>query len=338
METALQAPGIDMRASTAMRLPAGMASAGPAKEARSTTFTFEHKVFQVPSVFFALTEDRKPAMHIDYGDLRAAIELRAVRRGFGIPPCSNDDTMLDTVAGSLRFVRRIRPNDSIPREVLDGTASWAADESHHQTAYSRLTLQLASWMTGGTGVRLGRDQVRSLAVNPEVVSRVQSAVAEIVQKIGLQPHEKHVIVDRIEAFARELSYVEAIRERFDATRGIGQKVARLLALYKTDRMVGDNLTRVAALMRGPLAAFDAMFANVDAMIADVVGICQNYEERVVRLRAMRDDLFELYLMWEPIFERWQGQEIVKGKATEESVRLLFQFLARNYPQANTWKR
>jgi hypothetical protein len=193
-------------------------------------------------------------------------------------------------------------------------------------------------MTGGSGVRLARDQIRSLAANPEVVSRVQAAVAEIVQKVGLQPHEKHVIVDRIEAFARELSYVEAIRERFDAARGINQKIARLFALYKADRFVGDNLTRVAALMTGPLAAFETLFGNVDAAVADVVGICRTFDERVAQLRAMRDDLFELYLMWEPILSHWQEQEIVKAKGTEESIRQLFQFLARHYPQSSTWKR
>ena len=328
-----------MKSNAALRLPAGMATAGAgAKEARSTTFAFEHKVFQVPSVFFALTEDRKPAMHIDYGDLRAAIELRSVRSGFGIVPYSSDDLMLGTVEGSLRFVRKIRPNDSIPREVLDGTASWAIDDSHHQTAHSRLTLQLAAWMTGGNAVRLSRAQILTLATNPEVISRVQAAVAEIARKVDLQPHEKHKIIDRIEGFARELSYVEAIRERFDGARGISQKVARLLALYKTDRFVGDNLTRVATLMAGPLAAFETMFANVDAMIADIIGICQKYEERVAALRVMRDDLFELYLMWEPVLARWQEQEIIKSKPTEESVRLLFQFLARHYPQTNTWKR
>jgi hypothetical protein len=328
-----------MSSNTALRLPVGMTSARPeAKEARSTHFVFEHKVFEVPSVFFALTEDRKPAMHIDYGDLRAAIELRAVRSGFSIVPYSSDDTMLGVVEGSLRFVRKIRPNDSIPREVLDGTASWAIDDSHHQTAHSRLTLQLAAWMTGKTAAKLGRDQIRALAVNPDVVSRVQAAVAEIVQKVGLQAHEKHVIVDRIEAFAREFSYVEAIRERFEGARGISLKVARLLALYKADRFVGDNLTRVAALMAGPFAAFDKMFAAADAMVADIIGICQNFDERVASLRVMRDDLFELYLMWEPILDRWQNQQIIKSKPTEESIRLLFQFLARHYPQASTWKR
>jgi hypothetical protein len=193
-------------------------------------------------------------------------------------------------------------------------------------------------MTGKSAAKLARDQIRALAGNPEVVSRVQAAVADIVQQVGLRSDEKHVVVDRIEAFARELSYVEAIRERFDGARCIGQKVAKLLALYKTDRFVGENLTRVAALMQGPLAAFDAMFTSADAMTADIIGICQAYDERVAALRTMRDDLFELYLMWEPILTHWQELQVIKSKPTEESIRTLFQFLARHYPQTNTWKR
>ncbi len=308
------------------------------KQDRSTHFVFEHQVFTVPNAFFSLTEDRKPAFHIDYGDLRAAIELRSLRRGFSIPPRSHDDEMLGKVEGSLRFVRKIRPNDSIPREVLDGTASWATDESHHQVAHSRLTLQLASWMTGRSTGHIGRDQIRSLAGNPEVISRVQGAVAEIAQKIGLKSDEKHRIVDRIEAFAKELSYVEAIRERLEAAHAIQHKVARLLALYKNDRFVGDNLMRVAALMREPMSAFDVLFGKVDAMIADIIGICQNYEEKVAGLRTMRDDLFELYLLWEPMLQRWQEQPIEKSKFSEETVRAMFQFLARHYPQQTIWKR
>jgi hypothetical protein len=193
-------------------------------------------------------------------------------------------------------------------------------------------------MTGKSAAKLARDQIRALAGNPEVVSRVQAAVADIVQQVGLRSDEKHVVVDRIEAFARELSYVEAIRERFDGARCIGQKVAKLLALYKTDRFVGENLTRIASLMQGPLAAFDAMFISADAMTADIIGICQAYDERVAALRTMRDDLFELYLMWEPILTHWQELQVIKSKPTEESIRTLFQFLARHYPQTNTWKR
>lgn len=36
--------------------------------------------------------------------------------------------------------------------------------------------------------------------------------------------------------------------------------------------------------------------------------------------------------------RWQETQVVKSKPTLESIRQLFQFLARHYPQANIWKR
>ena len=150
----------------ALRLPADMMHAREdQKQERSTHFVFEHQVFAVPNVFFALTEDRTPAFHINYGDLRAAIELRSLRSGFAIRPHSHDDQMLGKVEGSLRFVRTIKPNDSIPREVVDGTASWAADESHHTVAHSRLTLQLTAWMTGRSTGHIGRAQIASLAGN-----------------------------------------------------------------------------------------------------------------------------------------------------------------------------
>jgi hypothetical protein len=234
-------------------------------------------------------------------------------------------------------VRRIRPNDSIPREVLDGTASWAADESHRIIAHGRLTLQLASWMTGNTA-HVRRDQIGALTANPAVVERVQAAVAEIAQRIGLADDQKHQIIDRIAAFAQELSYVEAIRERFDGATIIEQKVAKLLAIYKTDRFVGESLMRVSVLIKTPMLKFEMMFAEMDKNSADIVSICQAYDEKVALLRRTRDDMFELYMMWEPILDGWKGVAIEKCKPAEDLIRTTFQFLARNYPQQTAWKR
>lgn len=326
-----------MTANAALRLAETVDAPPPQDGERSTTFLFEHKVFDVPDIYFALTSDRKPALHINYGDLRAQIETKSLRRGFAIVAESADDRMLGVVEKSLRFVRRIHPNDSIPREVLDGTASWAADESHRIIAHGRLTLQLASWMTGNTA-HVRRDQIGALANNPAVVERVQAAVSEIAQRIGIVADEKHLIIDRIAAFAQELSYVEAIRERFDGTALIEQKVAKLMAIYKTDRFVGENLMRVAALIKTPVGIFEMMFAEMDKNSSDIVSICQAYDEKVAALRRTRDDMFELYMMWEPILDGWKGVAIEKCKPAEELIRTTFQFLARNYPQQTAWKR
>jgi hypothetical protein len=314
------------------------ADAMPAdSDERSTTFTFEHKVFDVPGIFFALTQDRKPALHINYGDLRAQIETKSLRRGFEIDPSSADDTMLRVVERSLRFVREIRPNDSIPREVLDGSASWAADECHRVIAHDRMMLQLAAWATGQR-VHVKRDQISALAKNPAVQEKVKASIDAVAEKLGFEHHEKPMILDRIAAFGRELAYIEAIRERLNQARAIEQKAAKLLAIYKGDRFVGENLMRVSSLLSAPLQGFDIRFSGIDNDTADIIGICQRYDEKVAHLRRTRDDLFELYMMWEPILFGWQNIAIEKCRPTEETIRSTFQFLARHYPQQTAWRR
>lgn len=312
-------------------------AAPPETDERSTVFTFEHKVFDVPGIYFALTQDRKPALHINYGDLRAQIETRSLRRGFEIEPASSDDTMLGVVERSLRFVREIRPNDSIPREVLDGTASWAADESHRIVAHDRMMLQLAAWSTGQR-VHVKRDQISALAKNPAVQEKVKASLEALAGKLGFQDHEIPMILDRIAAFGRELAYIEAIRERLNNARTIEQKVNKLSAIYKGDRFVGENLMRVAALLSAPIQSFDVRFSAIDSETADILGICQRYDEKVAALRRARDDLFEVYMMWEPILFGWQNIAIERSKASEETIRTTFQFLARNYPQQTAWRR
>jgi hypothetical protein len=332
-----------MSAHAALREPETVAAEGIAAESalpaadsseRSTTFLFEHKVFEVPGIYFAMTQDRKPALHINYGDLRAQIETRSLRRGFEIEPASADDTMLGVVERSLRFVREIRPNDSIPREVLDGTASWAADECHRVIAHDRMILQLAAWSTGQR-VHVKRDQISALAKNPAIQEKVKASLEAIAQKLSI---EEPRILDRIAAFGRELAYIEAIRERLNTARSIEQKVAKLLAIYKGDRFVGESLMRVAALLSAPIQSFDVRFSGIDNETADIVGICQRYDDKVVSLRRTRDDLFELYMMWEPILFGWQHIAVERSKATEETIRTTFQFLARNYPQQTAWRR
>ena len=331
-----------MIANAALREPAEISvpAAEPVPagaDERSTTFTFEHKVFELPDVYFAFTNDRKPALHISYGDLRAQIETKSLRRGFEIDAGSADGNMLTVVERSLRFVREIRPNDSIPREVLDGTASWAADECHRIIAHDRMMLHLAAWSTGQR-VHVKRDQISELAKNPAVQAKVKEAIAALAEKLGRTDEEKPLILDRIASFGRELAYIEAIRERLNGARAIEQKVAKLLAIYKNDRFVGESLMRVAALINTPLTQFDVKFAAIDNDTADIVGICQRYDDKVAHLRRTRDDLFELYMMWEPILFGWQNIAIEKCRASEETVRATFQFLARHYPQQTAWRR
>jgi len=97
----------------------------------STHFIFEHKIFSVPGARFALTgPDRIPALRVDVGEHEASIPLDSLCQEFKIDPNSQDGELLEQVRDGLRYVRDIRPGDTIPRELLDGSASWSVDEEH----------------------------------------------------------------------------------------------------------------------------------------------------------------------------------------------------------------
>ena len=61
-----------------------------------------------------------------------------LRREFDLGDESNDAKLLDSVAKSLKYVKQIRPNDLIPQEILDGTASWSVEDRHRAVARDRL--------------------------------------------------------------------------------------------------------------------------------------------------------------------------------------------------------
>lgn len=102
-------------------------------------FAFAHRVFAAPNAHFKLDEQTgEPVFAVDLGDLKAMLGFDTLRRSFAIAPASSDDRLLEAVARGLRHVRRIRPGDAIPAELLDGSASWKVEARHAAQAKARL--------------------------------------------------------------------------------------------------------------------------------------------------------------------------------------------------------
>src|SRR5260221_12543660 len=152
---------------------------------RSTNFLFENKVFSVEHGFFSMTRDTKePVLNVMLGELQATLPLASLRSEFNIAPESSDGRLLNLIEASLRYVKEIRPNDSIPRELLDGSASWTVEERHRTIAQSRLIVQLSSWLTGEEMIISDIAQLEQIAEDPGTKQRVQNAIGGIADKIG----------------------------------------------------------------------------------------------------------------------------------------------------------
>src|SRR3546814_13852102 len=71
----------------------------------------------VEGSYFAHSRDTKETVfHVPLGDIKGVLALEVLRTEFGIEPDSLDGQLLGIIERCLRFVKEIRPTDSIPRK------------------------------------------------------------------------------------------------------------------------------------------------------------------------------------------------------------------------------
>jgi hypothetical protein len=305
---------------------------------RSTHFVFEHRVFNVKGAHFAFTADGlDPAFHVTLGELKAALQLPALRNEFGIGTDSADGKLLSIVEQSLRYVKEIRPGDSIPRELLDGSASWAVEDKHRAIAQGRLAAQVASWLTGKETVIVDPYELAALVDDPETKARMQKATGEIAEKLGIGAARKQEVMDRVDDLARELAYIEALRERCGLVRAITAKVNQLAKIYRADRAMVQDISRVQSLLMRPNAEFENIFGQVDASTCEILPVLRKFDTQVKFIREMRDNLHMRLMVWDPILEKWSSFDAVRGPEAEAALKDIYRFVARYFPQRQDWK-
>jgi hypothetical protein len=305
---------------------------------RSTHFVFEHKLFQVKGARFAFTADgAEPAFYVTLGDLKAALRLNSLQHEFNIEPDSADGKLLSIVEKSLRFVKEIRPGDSIPREILDGTASWKVEERHMLIAQRRLAVQIASWFAGQERVVVQEGALEEIAENPETKARVNAAMKDIAEKLGLGADRRQEVLDRVDELARELSYIEALRERAGAVHMVAGKTAQLAKVYQKDRTVIGDIARIHALLARPFTEFNDIFAQVDAMTGEILSVLRKFTAQVQFVRQSRDKLHIRLMLWDPIIAQWEALELVRGAPADMALKELYRFAARHFPQQQDWR-
>ncbi len=304
----------------------------------STHFEFEHRVFAVKGARFSLTGDGvEAAFFVTLGDLKAAIRLPALRTEFGIDPESGDGKLLAIIERSLRYVKEIRSGDSIPREILDGSASWSVEDRHRNIARGRLALQVCSWITGDDTVIVDESQLEAIVDDPRTKERMQKATGEIAEKLGMGADRRQEVLDLIDDLARELAYIEALRERFGLVKMIVGKVNLLAKLYRSDRTMVQEISRIRTLLMRPAEEFENIFGQVDAMTGEILPVLKKFDAQVQFIRQNRDDLHTRLMSWDPIFAEWQNLDATRSPEAEQAMKDLYRFVARNFPQRQDWR-
>jgi hypothetical protein len=305
----------------------------------STHFVFEHKLFSMERGYFILSGVRaEPVFNVTLGDLRASIPLPSLCAEFNITPQSNDGKLLAIVEKSLRFVKEIRPNDSIPSELLDGTASWSVEERHRLIAKSRLVLQITSWLSGEEAVAVDIAKLEQLVDDPVTKQRLQIAFSELAERLGLGVDRRQEVVDRIDDLARELAYIEALRERFMSVKAVAAGIQKVAKLYKRDQSVVEDIVRIQTLFRRPLSEFEAQLELIDAHTAEILNVLRKFESQVDFIRQQRDDFNYKLRCWNTMIEKWGAIELARSDKVESLIKETYRFAAQNYPLQHSWRR
>ena len=317
--------------------PSSQPPAKSASDDRSQTFAFEHKVFSMAGGYFAYVKDTKDAaFHIPLGDLKGAIALPILRTEFDLNPETNDGRLLGIVEKALRYVKEIRPNDSIPHELLDGTASWSVEEKHRTIARNRLTVQLVSWLTGGETVMVDLTQLEQISDDPKTKARVQEAFTKAAEKLGIGAERKQEVVDMIEKLARELSYIEALRDRYCKVQYISAQLNLLSKIYKREPGIRNEIFRMQVLIRAPVADFDSMFTQADAQTGEILAVLRNIGPQTKFIREMRDELHNRLMLWDEMINPWSAITVEQSGEMESLLKDTYRFLARNFAVSNDW--
>jgi hypothetical protein len=316
------------------------APAAAAPDAASpATIEFEHRFFgSFPDLFFRMSEGRRePLAVIRLGAGDAALNFRSIKSEFSIAAESPDGRMLALVEESLAFVNAIRPGDPVPKEVLTDDAPWEPSEAHKQTAFHRVTVQLATWSMGCEAVITDPEQLLRLTEDPATKQRIVAAFDQAAAELGLEPARKAEVIDLVKAFGAELAYVEALRDR---TRGIGAIAEKVDAFRKLNSHSKSILTAtepVARMIGAASEDFARRFETVDGQTGEIISAIKNFESRVGLIRKARDGLFRRLNAWTPIFGAWQHAVVERSRTFEDLIDRTFKFLAPRFMTVQEWQ-
>jgi hypothetical protein len=309
----------------------------PSERNRSTHFMFEHAVFRAPQTRFTLASDGTPSMMLRLADFDAVVPIRSLGSEFALEE-NGDAQLLELVIAGLKHVRTIRPGDSIPCEILDGTASWSVEDRHLEIAQGRITLQISSWLTGQERVISDQLSLMQLADDPTIKARVNEAFGEIAVKLGMPRERKQDVVDRIDLLVRELSYIEALRERFRATLLVIQdKILMFMKIYRRDRSIEEEFGRIENLMRRPVNEITGIFEQIDAQCGEIISLLRNLDRQISFIRDSRDELHTRMMQWDDIVPKWLAISVERSSENELAMKELYRFLARNFIIEKQWQ-
>ncbi|MDH3240590.1 MAG: hypothetical protein OEO83_07980 [Alphaproteobacteria bacterium] len=299
-------------------------------------FDFENRVFGVEGAVFRKTSGGEVALYVSMGETVGAVPIKQLRSVFEIEAGSKDEKLLEYAIDGLEFVREIHPGDSVPLEVLTGEASWMVDEKYLIAAKARITMQLIAWLTKEEVESTDPRKFLERAEDPETKKLVQQAFSEIAEALGYGKEKREDVVQLVDRFAQEMSYIEALRDQLGQILDIAKTLKEIYKIHRSDSNMGEAITRCNTLLEKPVRTLFKKFPALDAEVGDVLGTLRDYDVKVELVRKVRDQFRQVYLTWEDLMAVWANCDTNSPTEAEYAIRETYRFAAKHFVQTDNW--
>lgn len=301
---------------------------------------FDHRFFtSFPDACFRIDEgEGVPVYSFWLGQQQVALPFVGIKREFGIREYAHDAVMLNTIAQGLRFVSLLQIGDPIPPEVLTGDASWEPSELHRTNARNRIGAQLVGWHRGTRAPLSDPIALEKFVAHHVNDVTVGEALAHMATELGQEGDGAGLIADVMAAAVEELSYIEALRERFLSMCRVSDQVQKLRREFAHHASVMDDAEPVARLISLPIRAMGLSLTEIDARLSSIMSLFADFEFHRKAIREIRDDMFSRLKPWEAITEAWSqlSGNISDPYTVVPLLRDLYRFLAPRFMPADTW--
>jgi hypothetical protein len=306
-----------------------------------TTVSFESALLRrLPGGLFRRMADGAAAYVLSIDGTEYALPFNGLRREFGIAPGTRDDETLHLIEEALDYVTVLLPDEPLPGEVLDGTASWEPAPSHRQAATARIHAGLVAWMLNRPPTdppQDPRELVRQME-DPANKCHVRQALEKAAESLGYDGPDRGEALSRLVAdLTEDLASIEYLREHFlGGVRIVSDRMPKAQACFRADRELMRQLIHIGHLFSKGAREIEDAFLEIDAQTAEPLQMLKNLRNQQPWLRDRRNRLYKRYRAWKPILAGWTA---LHPRADDHTLRLLHEthrFLAPRYAPVNEW--
>ncbi|MFT5540614.1 MAG: hypothetical protein ACI82H_002148 [Alphaproteobacteria bacterium] len=300
-------------------------------------FNFQHRIFSLDGCVFRKTSgDDTIALFVPMGEVMAALQINQIKLEFEIDPDSEDQKLMDLAAQALQYVRQVYPGDSIPSEVINGKAPWMVEEKHLRLAKARLDMLIVSWKTSEDISKIKQSDLVARAESDETKKMVDAAYEEIADALEIEENKREQVLELLEKLAQELSYVEALREKFREILNLQVKLKGLYSTYQTEKSISESISRRNSLLEVQIRQYFEKFDEFDTYMAEIISILRRFEAQVTFIRGERDAFRQTYVLWEDMLNLWNTFEGGRNAISENLVRETYRFAAQHFVRTDDW--